>query len=123
MQIAIVCLLIAGLLPYLTIAVAKAQPGFDNHSPRDWEARLDGYRRRAHAAHLNHFEQFPFFATAVIVAHLRLVDERLLATLAIAYVALRVAYTICYVVDWATLRSLAWVFALACPFTMYMQSI
>ncbi len=66
MQVAIVCLLIAGLLPYLTIAVAKAQPDFDNHTPRDWESLLQGFRRRAHAAHLNHFEQFPFFAAAVI---------------------------------------------------------
>ncbi len=123
MQVAIVCLLIAGLLPYLTIAVAKGQSDFDNHTPRDWESRLQGFRRRAHAAHLNHFEQFPFFAAAVIVGHLRLVDERLLATLAIAYVALRIAYTVCYVADWATLRSLVWVFALACPIALYVQSI
>ena len=123
MQIAIVCLLIAGLLPYATVIVAKTGPGYDNHSPRDWLARLDGFRRRAHAAHLNHFEQFPFFATAVIIAHLRLVDDRLLAGLAVAYVALRITYTVSYVADWATVRSLVWVVAFACPIAMFVQAI
>ena len=123
MQIAIICLLIAGLLPYVTVAVAKSQPGYDNHAPRDWVLRLTGFRRRAYAAHQNHFEQFPFFATAVIVAHLRLVDDRLLAGSAMAYGALRIAYTIADVADWATVRSLVWTVALGCPVAMFVQSV
>lgn len=123
MQVAIVCLLIAGLLPYATVVAAKSRRDYDNHAPRDWLAGLSGFRRRAHAAHLNHFEQFPFFAIAVIIAHLRLVDDRLIAGLAVGYVALRIAYTIAYVADWATVRSLMWVVAFACPFTLYVQSI
>ena len=123
MQVAIVCLLIAGLLPYATVIIAKSGPGYDNHAPRDWQTRLTGFRRRAHAAHLNHFEQFPFFAVAVIIAHLRPIDDRLLAGLAIAYVVLRIAYTICYVADWATVRSLVWMVAFACPIVMYVQAI
>ena len=73
MTVALWCILIAFLLPYLCIAIAKAGGKYrlsDNHDPRDFLDSLEGAPRRAYAAQLNSFEIAPFFAAAVIVAHL-----------------------------------------------------
>ena len=67
MQLAFWCVLAMGVMPVATVAIAKWK-GLDNHAPRDWAQSIDGYRRRAYAAHLNHFEAFPLFAAAVLVA-------------------------------------------------------
>lgn len=123
MQTAIVCLIIAALLPYATVAIAKAQPGYDNDAPRDWGAQLQGFRRRAYAAHLNQFESFPLFAAGVIVAALRGVPDPLLAGLSIAYVALRIAYVVAYVTDRGAFRSLLWTAALACPLWLLVAAL
>lgn len=51
------CILIAGLMPVLTIAVAKyGRRDFDNAEPRAWLDKQTGVRRRADYAHRNHFE-------------------------------------------------------------------
>ena len=62
------CILIAGLFPYLVVALAKRSgDGYDNADPRNLDNLLDGSRYRAHMAHLNSFEAFGFFAISVIV--------------------------------------------------------
>ena len=69
MKTALICVLIAGLMPYLWTTVAKiAGPRYDNRNVREWQSRLTGMAQRAHAAHLNSFEAFPFFAAAVLAA-------------------------------------------------------
>ena len=69
MKTALICVLIAGLMPYLWTTVAKiAGPRYDNRNVRDWQSKLTGLAQRAHAAHLNSFEAFPFFAAAVLAA-------------------------------------------------------
>lgn len=102
------CVLFAGLLPVLTVGLAKAGGRLDNNNPRDWAGQLAGYRRRAHAAHLNHFEAFPLFAAAVIVAKSLGAPAGPVDALALTFVAARIAYTACYMLDWATLRSVVW---------------
>ena len=64
------CILIAALLPYVWVAIAKSgAPGYNNKDPRGWIAKQDSYRvRNAHAAHLNAFEAFAPFAAAVLMA-------------------------------------------------------
>ncbi|HVG03860.1 MAG TPA: MAPEG family protein, partial [Burkholderiaceae bacterium] len=56
----------------------------------------------------NSFEAFPFFAAAVIVAHLTNAPQGRLDLLAIAFVLARIAYLACYVVDWHWARSVVW---------------
>ena len=92
MHTALLCVLIAGLLPYLWTSVAKAVgPRYDNRDVRGWQARLGGLPQRAHAAHLNSFEAFPLFAVAVLAALLTGADAQRTMLLAIAFVILRVA--------------------------------
>lgn len=108
MSIAFWCVLVAGLLPYVATATAKAGTRFDNRSPREWLARQSGYRARANAAQLNSFEAFPLFAAAVIVAHLTQAPQARVDLLAMVFVAARLAHLAFYLADQATLRSLAW---------------
>ncbi len=113
MTIAYWCVLIALFLPYLSTVAAKIiGSGFSpkhNHDPRALLATLEGAGRRANNAQLNSFEVTPAFSAAVIIAHLVGVAEQgLIDQLAIAFVVSRVLYFICYLADWAPLRSLVW---------------
>ena len=118
------CILIAALLPYLWVAIAK-QSGqrYDNRDPRSWIARQDNPRvLRANAAQLNAFEAFAPFAAAVLMAQAAGVDASRISQLAIAFVALRVLHGIFYVAGVHLLRSLAWGGGLACVVVLMVQA-
>jgi uncharacterized MAPEG superfamily protein len=120
MTIAYWCVLIAAFLPLLFTGFAKASgKGFNNNTPRAFQERLEGFRQRAHWAHLNSFEAFPPFAAAVIIAHQLQFAQGRLDQLAMAFIALRLVYGALYIADQATLRSLVWAGALACWVAMF----
>ncbi|MFO1494842.1 MAG: MAPEG family protein [Lysobacterales bacterium] len=122
MTIAYWCVMIAAFLPLLYTGIAKfSGPGFNNHTPRDFQAQLQGFRQRAHWAHLNSFEAFPPFAVAVIIAHQLGLQQSTLDALAIGFIVARLAYGAFYLADMATLRSLAWVAAVGCWVTMLVK--
>ena len=111
------CVLIAALLPYVWIFVAKTgAPKYNNRSPRAWVAKQEGnYKvQRANAAHLNAFEAFAPFAAGVVLAQLGGVDHGRIALLAVAFVALRVLHGVFYIADVPMARSLAWMAGYAC---------
>jgi uncharacterized MAPEG superfamily protein len=113
MNKAFLCVLIAGLLPYVCAMVAKwGFQKFDNHNPRQWLAQQTGFRARANAAQANSFEAFAFFAAGVIIATLAQVDAVRIDVYAFAFVAARVGFIVCYVADKASLRSLCWLVGL-----------
>ena len=114
------CVLIAGLLPYAAVIPAKAGAKFDNHNPRDWLAKQEGYRRRANAAQANSFEAFPLFAAAVIVAYLLHAPQAHVDMLAMGFVAARAAFLVCYLADWAALRSVAWLAGIVCAVMIFL---
>ena len=105
-------LIAAAMLPYLTIALAKSAGGIDNRAPRPSLESLSGWRQRADWAHRNHFEAFPAFAAAVFVAELTHAPQSRIDQLAGIFVLLRVIYTVLYVADQATLRSILWLLGL-----------
>ena len=110
MTIAFWCVFVAGILPYLATVTAKAKlRDYDNNEPR---ARIDellqGYRARAYAAQLNGFEAFPFFAAAVIIAHLVHGPQHLVDILALIFIAARIVYLLFYLGAKGTFRSLVW---------------
>ena len=90
--------------------VATVQSGqkVDNNHPRDQQAQLQGWGRRAQAAHNNAFEDFAPFAAAVIVAHLAHADPGKSSLLAIAHVVVRLVYPLIYVADIGALRTAVW---------------
>jgi uncharacterized MAPEG superfamily protein len=109
MTIALWCVFTAALLPYAATVTAKSdRRSYDNRNPRAWLARQEGFRARANAAQMNAFEAFPFFAAAVIVAHLLRGPQPLVDTLALVFIAARLAHLACYLANRAALRSLVW---------------
>jgi uncharacterized MAPEG superfamily protein len=109
MTLALWCVLAAGILPYLTVGIAKASGGsYNNHDPRSRASAYEGLARRAHAAHLNGFEAFPLFAAAVLVAELKGGPRGMVDGFAMAFVLARVGYIACYALDKPTLRSIVW---------------
>jgi len=107
-------ILACAMLPYLTVAVAKYRSDYDNAAPRAQLAAAEGPRLRAWWAHLNHFEAFPPFAAGVIIAHLAGAPQARIDTLAATFVLLRVVYTVLYIADRPTARSVVWIAGLAC---------
>lgn len=109
MPIALWCVLIAGVLPIVTVGLAKwGSRDFDNANPRGWAGGLDGWRERAVAAQQNGFEAFPLFAAAVLVANTQGHEGLVADLLAVAFVLLRIGYVACYLTDRPTLRSTVW---------------
>ena len=103
MTIAFWCVLIAALLPYVVFGPAAAK--LDIKLPRKLIGDLEGTAARAYGAHLNHFEAFPFFAAAVIMAHVVSGPTALVNWLAVAFIVVRLFYTAMYLTDRQPLRS------------------
>ena len=78
--------LLAAVLPYVTVGLAKA---------------------------------FAPFAAAVIIAHLASVPAAPIDLLAGLFIVARIAYTVAYLADRATLRSLIWVIGVGCVVTLF----
>jgi uncharacterized MAPEG superfamily protein len=109
MTVAYWCVLIAAVIPLVAIGIAKAGgERYNNRHPRVWLDKQQGYRARAAAAESNSLEAFPFFAAAVIIAHLTSAPQGRLDLLAIVFVVARIVYVVCYLVDWHWARSLVW---------------
>jgi uncharacterized MAPEG superfamily protein len=104
MTIAISSILIAATLPYVAFAFVK---GLDPNQPRDHVGDLSGRSARAHGAHLNGLETFPWFAAAVIVAHMIGGPSRTGDVLAVVYVLLRLGHMAAYIAGRQPLRSAA----------------
>ncbi len=123
MTIAYWCILIAALLPYVWVTIAKAGPKYDNRDPRAWLARQDDPRRlRANNAQLNAFEAFAPFAAGVLMAQIAGVDPARISWLAMVFVALRVLHGVFYVANIHAMRSLVWFGALACVVALMVQA-
>ena len=118
------CILIAALLPYVWVAIAK-QSGrrYDNRDPRGWIAKQDNPRTLlANAAQLNAFEAFAPFAAAVLMAQAAGVDAARISQLAIAFVVLRVLHGVFYVAGIHLLRSVVWMGGIACVVWLMVQA-
>lgn len=92
----------------LSMAMAREPEGYDNAKPRDQQAKLTGWGRRAAAAHANAFESFPGFAAGVLASHVTGASPKWAAIFAVTYVVARILYPIAYLAGVATLRSLVW---------------
>ena len=111
-------ILIACLLPYVFAVIAKMAGGFraqDNQNPREFLSKTKGLAARANAVQQNSFEGLPLFIAAILIAEYMVLPQSIVMTFGIAYVVLRVIYGLCYLANWATLRSIVWFMALSCP--------
>jgi uncharacterized MAPEG superfamily protein len=114
-------------MPVFCAGIAKAgAKGYDNHDPRAWLAQQSGFRARANAAQANCLEAFPFFAVGLVLALLTGVDPFVVDSLAVLFVAARVAYVACYLADKALFRSIFWAvgyFSVIAFYVLAMQNL
>jgi uncharacterized MAPEG superfamily protein len=121
MTIALFCILIAAVLPIVCAGIAKqgmfnvprSEGGYDNKDPRGWLQQQEGRRKWANNAQANSFEALPFFASAVIIAHILGSSGALLNALAALFVVLRIVYIGLYLTGKQAMRSLVWIGAFA----------
>ncbi len=127
MTIAEICILIACLLPIACAGLAKSKGfgkprrlgGFDNHNPRQWLAKLEGWQARANAAQLNSFEALPIFIAGVLIAERLQAPVGRVDGLALLFVACRIGYIAAYLADRPNLRSALWVVGLGASVALF----
>lgn len=128
MNIPFLCVALAFLLLYLTkipvaVAMGRSKGGYDNRHPRDQQAALAGWGRRAVAAQQNGFEAFAPFAAAVLIAHTVGADPVWSARLAVLFITARVVYIGLYLANWASLRSTVWMTGTLCTAGLFYLAI
>ena len=120
------CVLLAALLPYVWVVIAKTSgERFSNRDPRGWVARQQDNPRvqRAYAAHLNGFEAFGTFAAGVALAQLAGVPADRIAALSLAFVVFRIAHGLLYIGNRPTLRSAVWAGGFGCAMALLVMAI
>ena len=124
MTVAYWCVLIAAVIPLIAIGIAKVGgERYNNRHPRVWLDKQQGYRARAAAAQSNSFEAFPFFAAAVIIAHLTNAPQGRLDLLAIVFVVARIVYVVCYLADWHWARSFVWTIGFVACVAIFLSGV
>jgi uncharacterized MAPEG superfamily protein len=115
---------IYGIKVPMAIAMAKEGKqqghGYDNHDPRGQQARLEGWGKRANAAHMNAFEAFPPFAIAVVLCVLTHSNETWTTALAVTHTVARLAYPALYIANVAAIRSIVWSIGMLCTLALLM---
>ncbi len=124
MAIAYWCILIAAVLPYVWVGIAKTSgERMNNRDPRGWIAKQTHPRvHRGNAAQLNAFEAFAPFAAGVLMAQAAGVDVGRITMLAMIFVACRVLHGVFYLADKHLLRSLSWTVGIGCVMALMAQA-
>ena len=117
MTLALWCVLIAALLPYVWGTLSKGGQAYDNARPR--LQQKSGWRQRADWAQQNAWEAFAPFAAAVLIAHWAHARQPTVDLLAGLFGVFRVGHGLSYLADRATLRSLAWSAGFCCVLGLF----
>ena len=124
MSIPFVCVFIMLLIVYLSrlpvsMAMNKSASGYDNKNPRDQQAQLTGWGRRALAAHHNSLESFAPFAAGVVICYLAKGSLLGSTVLSLLYITARIAFVVLYLADRSTARSLVWIVGVLATLGLY----
>jgi uncharacterized MAPEG superfamily protein len=119
------CLVLAAILiyvPFVVVAIARFQVGYDQSAPRALFDKLPPYAQRATWAHENSFEAFSLFAPAVLAAYVTGQNSTLALGAAIAHVVGRLFYSLFYILDVPLLRSPMYAIAASGTFTLLIMA-
>ncbi|MGK7920034.1 MAG: MAPEG family protein [Trichodesmium sp.] len=120
------CIVIAAMLvyaPFLVVAYARFQVGYDMSAPRAMLEKLPDYAKRATWAHQNSFETFILFTAASLMAYLTEQDSVLVTGVAVLFVIGRFFYSIFYIFDLPIWRSLMFVISSSCTAILFIMSL
>ena len=119
----IVAAAISVYLPVLLVAYARAKVGYDTSAPRAMFDQLPDYAKRATWAHQNGFETFMIYSAAALMAYVTGVSSSLAATCAIAFVILRLLFSLFYITNVPIARSLMFGLGSLCTYTLFGLSL
>lgn len=122
MNISVLCVFIASILPVCCAGFAKITGGFNmanNRDPRDFLENLKGRSARANAAQMNGWESFPQFAAAIILAIYFNGPAEVIDCTAMIFVAIRILYSFSYILDFSRTRSILYFAGMACIWFLF----
>ncbi|KAA8732147.1 MAPEG family protein [Acinetobacter qingfengensis] len=126
LNIIILIILAACLLPYIFAFIARLRSGYKRHlhgSPREYLATQTGLVARANAVQQNSFEGLPLFIAAMLMADYLVVPDYFSIMLGSVYILLRILYGISYLCNAHLIRSILWVLATLCPIILLWMCI
>ena len=109
--------------PYLFVATARFQVGYDMSAPRAMLDKLPPYAQRATWAHQNCFEALIIFTSAALMAYVTGVDSDWARISAISFLVSRFLFSLFYILDIPPLRSLMFGIGSAASFTLFALSL
>jgi uncharacterized MAPEG superfamily protein len=109
-------------VPFVAVAIARFQLGYDRSAPRAMFEQLPPYAQRATWAHQNGFESLIQFAPAALMAYATGLDSSLALGAAAAHVVARLFYGLFYILDWPNLRSLMYAIGSLGTFTLFFMA-
>ncbi len=118
------CVLIIIVLPYLLVAIARL-PGLTlerNLIPRLVSEEFSGFKQRTYWAHMNALEIIAPFSAAVIIAHLTSVSQATVDTLALTFIAFRIAHALSYMANLGVLRTIMFGGGMICIVVLFVKA-
>ena len=109
--------------PYLFVATARFQVGYDMSAPRAMLDKLPLYAQRATWAHQNCFEALIIFTSAALMAYVTGVGSDWARISAISFLVSRFFFSLFYILDIPPLRSLMFGIGSAASFTLFALSL
>lgn len=110
-------------LPFTLVGYARLSVGYDMGAPRAMFDKLPDYAKRATWAHENAFEALTIFAPAALMAYVTGQNSSLAIGAAIAFVVVRLLYSVFYIFNIPLARSLMFAVGSLCSGTLYVLSI
>lgn len=95
--------------PFTIVAYARIQLGYNKEmmaAPRAAFDKLPDYAKRATWAHQNSWEAFSIFSVAALMAYVTHQDSALAAGAAIVWIIARLLFSVFYIANIPTLRSM-----------------
>lgn len=113
-------------LPFLVVGYARVSVGYNKEmmaAPRAAFDQLPPFGQRATWAHENSWESFTLFSVAVLMAYVTSQTSEWVGWAAIAYLPIRLFYSIAYILNVPLLRSLMFALGSICIATLIGSSI
>ncbi|MEG5061842.1 MAPEG family protein [Microcoleus sp. A2-C5] len=109
--------------PFLVVALARLQLGYDQAAPRAMFESLPAYAQRATWAHQNSFETFMLFSAAALMAFVTGVDSEAAGWAAIAFPLARLLFSVFYILNVPLGRSLMFAISSSCTVSLFYISL
>ena len=109
--------------PFLVVAYARAEVGYNTSAPRAMFDKLPPYAQRATWAHQNGFEALMIYVAAAFMAYVTGVDSDWAKIAAIAFLIARTLYPIFYILNIPILRSMMFAVGSLSGWTLFALSL